>query len=201
MKIKNLMKKNKSLFFLAVIGLVGIIGSTLAFFLIRTNFENVFNVPKYGVAIEEEFYNEFGTKKVYFVNKQEANVAIRINYNEVWKKTIDDENISLNNKINNEEIVNKSWTGEFLKDFTYHDGWYYYNKVLKGGDSVQVLEKILLNEELLKKSNLKDEYINADYELDFNLESVQLSESAIKKIWGAEVTITGDDIEWPFSEK
>lgn len=200
MKIKDLFKKYKLLFFLAIIGVFGLIGGTFAFFFIRTNYENEFKVPKYGVAIEEEFYNEFGTKNVYFVNKQEAKVAIRVSYNEIWKKIIDDENISLNNKINDEDIVIKSWTDVFLNDFTYNknDGWYYYNKVLKGGTSIQVLSEINLNEDLLNSSNLKEEYINADYELDFNLESVQLSKSAIKEIWDVEPNIEGEDIEWPF---
>lgn len=198
MIIKKLMKKNKPLFFLIILLSLSIIGGSISFFVKNISYANKFDVAKYNVVIEEEFYDEFGTKKVNFTNKGTSDVIIRINYNEIWQRFIDDENISLNNMIDNTNLVNKTWTEEFLNNFTYKDGWYYYNKILKSNESVEVLTSISLNKELLNNSNLKEEYLNADYELDFNLESVQATSNAIKKIWGLNPTITGDNVVWNF---
>lgn len=78
-----------------------------------------------------------------------------------------------------------------------HDGWYYYKKVLKNTDRVQVLNEIHLNEELLNSSGELDTYKNADYELDFNFESVQADKKAVKSLWNKEITIDNDgNITW-----
>ncbi len=198
MNKKRLMKKNKPLFFLIILLSLSIIGGTISFFARNISYANKFDIAKYNVVIEEEFYDDFGTKKVNFVNKGTSDVIIRINYNEIWQRFVDDENISLNNIVDNTNLVNKEWTNEFLNNFTYYDGWYYYNKILKSNKSVEVLTEISLNKEVLNNSEKKEEYLNADYELDFNLESIQASENAIKKIWGLEPIIVGDNITWNF---
>lgn len=193
-KIKN----KKSLFFLLALLVVGGIGGTIAFFTSTVTYANLFQVSKYNVVVEEKFNNEFGTKEVNFVNNSKAPAVIRINYNEFWTRIANTDQIILNNLVNGTSLVTKSWTPTFLNDFTYHDGWYYYNKVLKEKENVQVLTAINLNSTLLNTADLKEEYHNADYELDFNLESVQASSKAIKSVWNTVATITGDDVIWNF---
>lgn len=195
-KLKKM--KKKPLFFLIALLLVGGIGGTIALFTSTVDYSNVFSASKYDVVIKEKFNNEFGTKEVNLTNDSDADVIIRVNYNEFFTKQETDESLVLNNLVSGNSLVTKAWTDEFLNDFTYHDGWYYYNKKLKGNSNVQILTAISLNEELLSTDELKKEYSDADYELDFNLESVQASEAAIKKIWGLDISITGDDISWNF---
>ena len=190
--------KKKPLFFLLALLVIGTVGGTIAFFTSSVTYANIFQVSKYNVVIEEKFNNEFGTKEVNFVNQSKASSVIRINYNEFWSRVVGEDKIILNNLVAGTNLVTKSWTTAFLNDFTYRDGWYYYNKVLKENSSVQVLTAISLNEALLTTNDLKEEYHNADYELDFNLESVQASTQAIKSVWNRDATITGDDVSWDF---
>lgn len=198
MNIKKIYKENKPLLFIIIFLFIGVIGGTIAFLYNQVTYSNKFKAATNDVFIDEEFYGDFGTKKVEFVNKGSSDVIIRINYNEVWQKKVDDEVITLNNMINNYNLVEKNWTAEFLNDFTYHDGWYYYNKLLKGNSRVQVLTSISLNNDLIKESIYKDEYLNADYELDFNLETVQADSKAVNSIWGFSPTIEEDNIIWNF---
>lgn len=199
MFFKNLKEcKKKPLFFLIALFLIGGVGGTIALFTSNVDYSNVFKASKYNVIINEKFENKFGTKEVDLTNDSNADVLIRVSYNEFWLKQVDEEKINLNNLISGNTLVTKSWTEAFLNDFTYHDGWYYYNKKLKGKSSVKILTAISLNDSLLNTDHLKEEYNNADYELDFNLESVQCNESAIKKIWGYDISISGDEISWGF---
>lgn len=195
-KLKS-MKKKPLLFLLAILA-VGGVGGTIAFFTSAVNYSNIFQVSKYNVVIDEKFNDEFGTKEVNFVNNSKAPVIIRISYNEFWTRVTKDDKIILNNLVGGTNLVTKAWTTEFLNNFTLHDGWYYYNKVLKENESVQVLTAISLNDSLLTTTDLKEEYHNADYELDFNLESVQATEKAVKSVWNTTATIAGDNITWTF---
>ena len=139
----------KSLFFLFGLLIVGIVGTTTAYYTSENVIVNQFKSMTYNVAIEEEFYDTWGTKKVSFINKEETNspIVLRINYNEMWKYEIDGEVNRLSNKVDGENVVTKNWTDEFKNDFSFaDDGWFYYNKILNAGESVQVLESIALND-------------------------------------------------------
>lgn len=198
--MKNLFNKikKKPLIFLLILLIIGIIGGTFALFTNSVIFSNKFDTSKYNVVIKEEFNNDFGVKKVNLVNEGSSDVIIRVNYNEYWSKVNDEGKVYLNTMIDGTNLVNKSWTDEFLNNFTYHDGWYYYNKLLKGNSSIQILTEIQLNEDLLNNSQEKEVYNTADYDLDFNLETIQATESAIKKIWNFDVVIDGDELVWNF---
>lgn len=193
-KIKNI----KPLIFLLSLIFGGVVSGTWAFFTDSRVYNNIFDTTKYNVKITEEFNNDFGTKKVNFVNDGSSDVLIRINYNEYWSKLVGEDIVVLNNEINGENLVNKEWTEEFNNNFTYYNGWYYYNKLLKGNSSIQVLTSISLNEELINNSVNKDEYLGTNYDLDFNLETIQASKETASELWGAKVNINGDDALWEF---
>ncbi len=78
------------------------------------------------------------------------------------------------------------------------DGWFYYTKVLNAQESIQVLETITLNNNLVLTSPDTIDYQGADYELSFNFESIQASSDAILDIWGISSTIQGNDVVWNF---
>ena len=191
--------KKKPLIFLLVLCLLGIVGTTFAYYYTEIAIPNQFKAMTYNVTIEEEFNDTWGTKKVSFVNNEETNapVVLRINYNEAWRKEINGVNVSLDNNVNGVNVVTKNWTTAFTNDFVDGgDGWYYYKKTLNAEESVQVLNSIFLNESLISTSPYYNDYKTYTYELDFNFEAIQANSSAISEIWGKNATITGGNVTW-----
>lgn len=191
--------KKKPLIFLLMLCLLGIVGTTFAYYYTEIAIPNQFKAMTYNVTIEEEFNDTWGTKKVSFVNNEETNapVVLRINYNEAWQKKINGVNVSLDNNVNGENVVTKNWTTAFTNDFVDGgDGWYYYKKTLNAEESVQVLESITLKESLISTSPYYNDYKTYTYELDFNFEAIQANSSAISEIWGKNATITGGNVTW-----
>ena len=191
--------KKKPLIFLLVLCLLGIIGTTFAYYYTEIAIPNQFKAMTYNVTIEEEFNDTWGTKKVSFVNNEATNapVVLRINYNEAWRKEINGVNVSLDNNVNGVNVVTKNWTTAFINDFVDGgDGWYYYKKTLNAEESVQVLNSISLNESLISTSPYYNDYKTYTYELDFNFEAIQANSSAISEIWGKNATITGGNVTW-----
>lgn len=191
--------KKKPLIFLLVLCLLGIVGTTFAYYYTEIAIPNQFKAMTYNVTIEEEFNDTWGTKKVSFVNNEETNtpVVLRINYNELWRKEVNGVKLSLDNNVNGTNVVTKNWTTAFTNDFVDGgDGWYYYKKALNAEESVQVLNSISLNESLISTSPYYNDYKTYTYELDFNFEAIQANSSAISEIWGKNATITGGDVTW-----
>lgn len=197
MKLKKI--KKKPLIFLLALIVIGIVGTTFAYYYTEVSFPNQFRTMTYNVTIEEEFNDTWGTKKVSFVNKEETNtpVVLRINYNELWRKEVSGVKLSLDNNVNGENVVTKNWTSTFTSDFIDGgDGWYYYKKTLNAEESVQVLNSISLKEDLISTSPYYNDYKSYTYELDFNFEAIQASSSAISEIWSKTATISGSNVTW-----
>ena len=197
MKFKKI--KKKPLIFLLALIIVGVVGTTFAYYYTEVSFPNQFRTMTYNVTIEEEFNNTWGTKKVSFVNNEETNtpVVLRINYNELWRKEVNGVKLSLDNNVNGENVVTKNWTSTFTSDFIDGgDGWYYYKKTLNAEESVQVLNSISLKEDLIRTSPYYNDYKSYTYELDFNFEAIQASSSAISEIWSKTATINGSNVTW-----
>ena len=195
MKLKKI--KKKPLIFLLALIVIGIVGTTFAYYYTEVSFPNQFRTMTYNVTIEEEFNDTWGTKKVSFVNNEETNtpVVLRINYNELWRKEVNGVKLSLDNNVNGTNVVTKNWTTAFTNDFIDGgDGWYYYKKTLAAEASVQVLDSIALNESLISTSPYYNDYKSYTYELDFNFEAIQASSSAISEIWGRTATISGGNV-------
>lgn len=191
--------KKKPLIFILLLLLTVAVGSTFAYYYNEVIIPNKFKAMTYSVAIEEVFNGTWGTKEVSIVNKEATNtpVVLRISYNELWINNADGSNVSLNNKLNKQDVVTKNWTNNFVNDFVKgDDGWYYYKKVLNAEERVKVLDSIELNEEVIRNSLDYDKYKNNTYELDFNVESIQANEEAIESIWGKVVNISGNEVTW-----
>ena len=193
-------KRNKKvvLFLILLLSIIGI-GSAYAYYQVNVIVPNKYKAATYEVEIEEEFEDKFGVKKVWIVNKEKTNapVVLRVNYNELWSKEIDGVLLTLDNNVNGENVVEKEWTEEFLNDFELkEDGWYYYKKVLRPEERVQLLERISLKNELISTSEYSNEYLTYDYELAFNFESIQATEDAVLEIWNKNITINDDNVTW-----
>ena len=189
-------KHMKLSIYLLVIGVIMILGGSIAYFYQEIVIPNSFKTMTYNVKLEEEFNNDWGIKKVYIKNLEETNapVVIRVNYNEIWSKEIDGRIRTLSNTINGENVVNKNFTNTFLNDFVLkEDGWYYYKKVLSPNSMVQLLQSIELKSNLIANYQ---EYNDYDYELHFNYEAIQATHDAILSIWNRDVTISEENIIW-----
>lgn len=197
--MKKFITEKKPLFFILLLLVVVGIGGTFAYYYTEVIIPNQFKTLTYNVTVEDEFYDDWGVKKVFFVNKEETNtpVVLRINFNEAWRREVDGMALSLDNNVNGENVVLKEWTDTFNNDFIKgDDGWYYYKKVLNSSERVQVLESITLNEELILTSPYYEDYKVFDYELSFNFEAIQASSGAVSDIWNRSVSISGDEVTW-----
>ncbi len=182
--------------YLAIVGVVLVLGGSLAYFYQDITVPNTFKTMTYNVELEEEFNNNWGVKKVYIRNKDETNasVVLRVNYNEIWSKEINGNLYTLSNTINGENVVTKNFTNAFLNDFVLgNDGWYYYKKILVANSSVQLLDSIALKDNLIT-----NEYNSYNYELHFNYEAIQATSQAVNDIWGKNITINGGNVTWNF---
>ncbi len=189
------LKRAKPLVFLGAILLFSAIAVTLAIFTSESSIANRFQAMTYDVTLEEEFYDTWGTKKVVIANNDDkASVILRVSYIEIWSQKVGDNVFTLSNKVNGEDTVIKDWTSEFKDNFIDgKDGWYYYTKVLKPNQSVQILNMITKNDTLLEGL---DDYKDYDYELTFSYEAIQASEKAANDLWEKVITIDGDNITW-----
>lgn len=191
----------KPIIFIILIVVVFLIGSSYAYYYSEVSLPNQFRTMTYDIVLEEEFYNEWGTKKVKITNKESTStpVVLRINYNEIWSHEENGHYLTLSNKVNGVDTVTKEWTDEFINDFIEdEDGWYYYNKVLGPEESVLILSSIELNIDTILSSEYEDKYFSNDYsyELSFNYEAIQADEDAVKEIWDKDITISDGDIVW-----
>ena len=193
--MKNFLKK-KLLFIITSFVLLITIGGTFAYYYTQVIIPNEFKSQTYNVVLDEEFYDDWGTKKVTIKNEEATNVdvVLRIHYNEMWTNTAGD---VLSNIVNGENVVTKDWTAEFLNDFEKSDdGWYYYKKVLKAQTSVPILNSIEKNTTVIANSLDANLYNTYNYELVFHFEAIQANTKAVKDIWGKNIVIDGSDITW-----
>lgn len=188
-------KKVKSLLFILALLFIGIIGGTIAYFTTANHVVNEFQGLTYDVDIVEESNGTWGTKKVSIVNKDKTPVVVRVAYNELWSKEDREYGfLTLSNTINGFNVVNKSWTKTWEEDFVLGtDGWYYYKNILDANTSIDLITSIQLNDSLITN---REEYLDYDYELNFGFESIQATEEAIKDLWGFDVNISNENIQW-----
>ena len=191
--------KKKPLIFLVALFATVFIGTTFAYFYSVHTYENDFNLADYNVELKEYFpkdeWDEDNTldKRVVISNGGQADVLLRISYNEMWYREENGEKEILNNFVNGNPVVKKNWTVAFTNDFTYKDGWYYYEKTLGTGESVTILDSI---EKLITTIYTAE---NEKYQLDFNYEILQADNHASLRVWGYDSTINEEgDVDWDF---
>lgn len=196
---KQKILKQKSLLFLLCLILLFSIGGTIAYYYETVYIPNQFKTMTYDVELTEEFNNEWGTKKVYITNNESSNtsVVIRIGINELWSKEVDDVLLTLSNTLNGSNVVNKVFTNTFNNDFVNgNDGWYYYKKILRPNESIQILDSISLNTNLIQNTPYYDDYLSYNYNLNFNYEALEAKVDTILEIWNKNVSINSINVSW-----
>lgn len=190
--------KIKSIIFIFILLLVFGIGTTFALFYSNSAIPNRFKIMSYDVILNDEFDNKWGSRNVSITNNDStSDVVIRVNYNESFSKVFDDERVYISNKINGKDVTIKEWTDDFNNDFILgEDGWFYYKKILKRKDTVNILKSINLDSNLISDSLDYDNYLKFDYELDFNYEAIKADKESISKFWNKNVEMEGENITW-----
>lgn len=218
----------KAILLIAAFMAAAAIGATFAWQTWNLDMTNVLTAHNTEVHIEESFDPETGDKHVWFKNTGTSSVFLRISFTEFWKaedkRGKDQENNTdlpyfpptvLSNTIGGQEIAIKyrgdspdaeeRWRAQWTDGETWWDGgdgWFYYKRVLRAGESTkEILTKVLFNETLLEENTL---YKTAHYQLYFKAEAVQCSdgsntlnsdevnEDATKKLFG-KIAKVGDD--------
>ena len=195
----KLIKNNKIIFVILLFLVILSIGGTIAYYYQNIVIPNEFQTLLYNVTIDEDFNNEWGTKKVYITNNEisNSNVLIRVNYNEIWSKKIGNTLVYLSNTINGTNVVDKGWTDTFSNDFIDGlDGWYYYKKLLAPNETIRILNSISLNNNLIEQNSEYEEYLDYNYKLIFNYEAIELNAVKVSNIWNKNITIDGSNVTW-----
>lgn len=202
-------RKIKPLFFLIILGLITVIGSTFAYYYTNRSIENKFNISDYSLNIKstvEDFqcvYNDiFGgnyggeEKDINFSihNDGEAPVLLRVFYTEkVFVNSCDGcEYEQLDSLYYGDDLVEKYWNDDFY-DFVYHDGWYYYTKVLNSNEYVDILDGTHH-----EKQEILIDFNDSYYDIDFYYEVVQVKNNASEEVWGYSADIDGNNVDWNF---
>lgn len=189
-KIKRAIRKNKPMIFLAALFLFVSVGGTIAHFYTQQVVQSGFKTADYNISLSEYFpISEWDSdntldKQVKVSNNGTGDVLLRVSYNEMWFEDGD----VVNNLYEGNEIVTKNWTAEFKDNFTYKDGWYYYNKVLERESSVTIMDSVVRNYDVYDETS--------EYHLDFNYEVVQVENDAATEVWGMSAEIEGSNVVW-----
>lgn len=179
------------------------IGTTFAWQQWDLSVENQLKAHDTKVVVNEEFNNEV-KENVSFTNNGSSSVFLRVAYSEYWEKN----GLILSNvDEDGNSIAQKEWSDAWTEGdacaWTHcTDGWSYYNRSLRAGESTgTILKKASANSE-----NLPAEYEGAQYHLYFKAEVVQCSdgsntlncdkvnEDAIKEVFAKNVTVGGKDV-------
>lgn len=208
------MNNKKSLIALILIALVAVVGLTIAYFTDSVTFENQFKTKPYSTSVTEEFVSPNNwtpgtetSKTVYATNDGDVDVAVRVSYTEKWLSKNGD---TLSNTYNgsNAAIINLDNETEW----TYNNGYYYYNnKLTKGNSTSSFMKSVTFNPLVQADSNCTNEediidsttnekigvkttcsstgdgYDGATYTLTIKVETVQYD--SYKDAWSTNVVI------------
>lgn len=203
-KEKNENKKNKKkLLILSGIGLLTVLGGTLAYFTTSTNITNKFKAALYQNEIVEVFESPSnwtpGTvteKTVSVTNTGSINMAVRATYTEKWVNANGDE-LGLKDSNNNVAAI-ITFANDWTKD---SDGFYYFGSksnmttLEPGKTSSSFIKSVKFNEKIeasLKETvssdgqtitytSTGDGYDNATYTLTIRLDTIQYDQAA--NVW------------------
>lgn len=150
------MKNKKSLVALVALAIVGVVGSTFAFFTISANFENVFETKPFHAELSEEFESPkewlpgaTTDKKVYAENTADVPVAVRVSYTEKWVNANGDEIDLVQTKEDGSKVTAAVINFANQEEWKEQDGYYVYNKILaKGETSSSFIESVTFNKDI-----------------------------------------------------
>ena len=201
MKILEQLKKstnNKVLLVISLLAVIAIMTVVVTFYNDQT-FASRYANKIYNVVLEKKAGNKWEDTEFSIKNNESKGkeVVLRVNYNEIWSKVDNNDTYTIDNNVNGENVVEKTWTLEFLSGFhESEDGWYYYNKTLKPNETIRILRKLQLKEDLIETSPYKEDYQTYDYDITFNYEVLEADKELVKEVWNRDVRFEKDRVIW-----
>lgn len=195
------------------------LGSTMAWFTDSVELENTFTAGTLSILAEDEWNvntwnmtesdvwdnanpGECQEKDFTITNDGSKKLYLRLELNGSWEDNIPNpQGVDVPADAPNDDLVTIEPSEAFEADWTYLDGYWYYNDVIEptgDGDPLTFTFKVCLAG--LGTGNY---YQGADYNLTFGLEAVQATHAASFDLWSAglyisdpawfEVTVSGND--------
>ncbi len=183
---------------------------TYAYFKTAESKDNNFYVGNFDVNIVENFDTnseivcdgvscEDIVKEVFVSNNEDIYALVRLSFNEKVSfgvhiydngyEVVESSSLDLDST---GSYVKKNWTDEFINDWFYFEGWYYYKKLLPANTQVKIMNSVTPDISISGQSF-------AEYDLDFNIEAVQATNEAVYILWNKNVIIHEDNsVEWLF---
>ncbi len=195
-------KKRRTIVAVSAIGLIALVGGTLAVSSDWTSFLNNFNIADYRTEFIETFDSpedwepcDETPKTVIAKNNSNVNIKVRLSYEEYWRNKADTENLPLiKDGVQLAEIIFQN-----QNDWELIDGWYYYKNELEPGQQTNSLFKSvkLSCDANFGKENVcsdtatgrvcqkpSDEYEESTYHLKITVQT--MSADAAEYEWGPE---------------
>ena len=160
------MKNKKNIVIISIIGVVGLVLVTFAYFSSSSVIDNLFHTAEYGTTITEEFVSPpnwvpgaVEQKRVYVTNTGDVPVAVRISYTESWT-SLNGDNLDLTFTKEGQSIPAAILA--FGDDFLYNwvkstengvDYYYYYTILDVGESTTDFLKSVTFNENVTSEAN------------------------------------------------
>ncbi len=129
-------------------------------------------------------------KDVSMINNGNRDAVVRVKLSPSWTPAYD---AQANELLTGAVTVTMGPTA--AADWTYLDGWYYYNKILKPGETTSLLVDALQLQPVSNDLHAAD-YSGAVYNLNISGEAVQAEIAAAADTWAVEFTVSGVNLIW-----
>ena len=206
------MKNYKPIAFsLLIIGVLCVIGYTIAYYSTSDSFSNKFYASDYVVEVEETFESpdhwepgDTAPKEVIATNRSEFPVAVRVKLTSSWEDANGNPISIFDSDDNLAAIIN--FTDGYKTKWTYINGYYYYLTPLEKDESTtSLLDSVTFNPEVAvdgttdcQTNNGKmictstlDGYAGGKYTLQVDIETCQYNK--YEEIWGDYIVSTWGD--------
>ena len=163
------MKNKKNIVIISIIGVVGLVLVTFAYFSSSSVIDNLFHTAEYGTTITEEFVSPpnwvpgaVEQKRVYVTNTGDVPVAVRISYTESWT-SLNGDNLDLTFTKEGQSIpaailaFGDNFLQNWVKSTENGVDYYYYNTILESGESTtDFLKSVTFNENVTSEANCEN---------------------------------------------
>ena len=205
------LQNKKAIIALVLVAVLGVVGTTFAYFTSTDTFENVFSTKPYTMEVAETFVSPDdwtpGTttsKSVIATNKGDIDAAVRVSYTESWVDSNGDPLPLKDNDNNEAAIINfaNNWSNSWTKSTENSKDYYYYKtKLTKNQATSSLIDSVTFNSNVAISSedncvtsgNTKTctttttGYAGGTYTLTISVETAQFDQ--YKNIWNTTVTI------------
>ena len=201
------MTKNRKILLLILGAAVAVLlaGVSLAYYYASSDIDNPFETTEAKVYMDENFDpsdqwvpGEEKQKEVQLGNEGEMDTVLRIRFSPELK-------LSDGTKVTDEDVLS-GFVLNFAEGFGQNwvkgnDGWYYFKKVLKAGETTDTTLKSVTMSDAVGSDvrGAQKDYIGSVFEVNVESQMVQASaakEAAASQNWGMIPEVSGSAVQW-----